>query len=92
MRTLPRLTSTKLVALESDSAVIDGYDKILKNLAKPRAIKDQIADMQQFVANSKTEFDKLVCAGINTQLNAQPPPSADKAASLKALQKNCSNK
>jgi hypothetical protein len=80
---------SQLVTLESDQAVIDAFDKILKNLARPRSIRDEVNDIQQFVTDSKTEFDKLVCSGIAKQLAANPP--ADKAATLKALQKsqNC---
>jgi hypothetical protein len=76
---------SQLVTLETDQAVIDAFDKILKNLAKPRSIRDEVTDIQQFITDSKTEFDKLVCAGIAKQLAANPP--ADKAATLKALQK-----
>lgn len=84
----------QLVALESDAAIVDGYDKILKNLVKERSIKDQIGDLQQFVSDSKTAFDKLVCDGLDKQLNAQPPPAKDKIASLQSLKKkqNCSTK
>ncbi|MDQ2945515.1 MAG: hypothetical protein M3Y27_06160 [Acidobacteriota bacterium] len=82
----------QLVALESDKATIDAFDKILKNLAQPRSIGAEIKDIQQFVADSKTDFDKRVCTGISDQLNASPPP--DKVTTLKALQKtqNCTSK
>jgi len=79
---------SQLVTLESNRAVIDAFDKILKNLAQPRSIRDEVNDIQQFIQNSKTEYGKLVCDGIAKQLNATPPPDADKANTLKALQKS----
>ena len=78
----------QLIALESDTATIDAYDKILKNLAQPRNIRAEIGDLQQFVADSKTDFSKLGCDGIDKQFNSQPPPTTEKTATLKALQKS----
>jgi hypothetical protein len=80
----------QLVALESDKATIDAYSKILKNLAQPRGIKDEIGDITKFVSDSKTEFHKLVCGGIATQITdlstvPQNESAADKAAREKKL-------
>jgi hypothetical protein len=79
---------SQIVALDNDKATVDAFDKILKNLAKPRTVRDEALDLQQFVADSKTEFGKLVCAGLDKQLKATPPPAADKAAALKALEQS----
>jgi hypothetical protein len=57
-----------LVELESDKATIDAYSKILKNLAQPRSIKHEAGDNKKFVDDSKTEFNKLVCADITKQI------------------------
>jgi hypothetical protein len=77
---------SQLVALESDKATIDAYDKILKTLAQPRNISAAVSDIQQFVADSKMEFSKLVCDGIAKKLSATPAPAVSEAATLRALQ------
>jgi hypothetical protein len=58
----------QLVALESDKATIEAFSKMLKNLAQPRSAIDEIKDMKKFVDDTKTEFNKLVCADIAKQI------------------------
>ena len=78
----------QLVSLERDQATIEAFDKTLKNLAQPRTVKAEIKDLQQFVADSKTEFGKLICEDIEKQLKATPAPRADKIATLESLRKS----
>jgi len=73
----------QIVTLEADQAALDAYNKMLKNLIKPRSTADEIKDMQQFVTDSKSEFSTLVCGDIAKKLAAKPGD-----ATLTALKNN----
>jgi hypothetical protein len=61
---------TQLIALDSDKATVEAYGKVLKNLAEPRGLRDQIGDIKDFVDSSKQEFQTLVCNDLKTKLTA----------------------
>lgn len=60
----------QLVALEQDQATIDAFSKMLENLAKPRSARDELKDLSQFVGDSKTQLNTLLCGDITKQITA----------------------
>lgn len=84
----------QLVALDSDRATVEAYGKILKNLAEPRSLKDQIGDIKNFVDITKQDFQKLVCDDLRAKLTTlstappgeTPPAQAAREQSKEAIE------
>ena len=73
----------QLITLEADKASIEAYRKVLKNLEKPRGIKDELTDLNQFIVETKSEFDKLFCADLKKQLGALSTSPQNETAAAK---------
>lgn len=86
-------------SLKFDASKADALDKLMAQIAKPDSLADRIAQLRKFAGETKTEFDKKVCAGLKSELAAKakevealekavkalPPASPDLAAKQKAL-------
>ena len=61
----------QLMALESDQVTIEAFQKTLDSLTQPRSFVDEIGEIKKFVADTKTEFNKLICADLATKADAK---------------------
>ncbi len=71
-----------LDSLQIDLARLDAFDKILASLQSPPTLTDEIAELGNFAQQTKTDFDKLVCAGLKAQLAAEASANTPTAKAL----------
>lgn len=76
---------TGLAALNVEVAKIDALDTLFSVLGKRESVLERLTQLQKFGSDTKTEFDKKVCAGLKVGLTSANDAVKTLTARLAAL-------
>jgi hypothetical protein len=76
---------TGLASLNLEVAKVDALDTLFSALEKPDNILEQLQLLQKFASETRTEFDKKVCAGLKAELKIAKDKEASLTTKLAAL-------